>query len=143
MNAGRILALDYGLKRTGIAVTDETCTFSFPLETIPTIELLEWISGYVSRENVAGFVIGQPLCSDNTPAAIEPHISGFIRRLKAKFPDITVARVDERYTSKMAFDTILAGGVPKMKRRDKSLVDKISASIILQTYIDSLQINKK
>lgn len=137
MSTGRILALDYGLKRTGIAVSDETRVFSFPLETVNTIQLLDWIVSYMSRENVTQFVVGQPLCADNTPAAIESHIAGFIGRLKAKFPDINIVRVDERYTSKMAFDTILAGGVPKMKRRDKTLVDKISASIILQTYMDS------
>ncbi len=139
MEKGKILALDYGLKRTGIAVSDETCTFSFPLETVNTVNLLQWIENYISSENVTSIVIGQVKHADNTPSGIEPHIQGFIRRLKARLPDIPFERVDERYTSKMAFDTILAGGVPKMKRRDKSLVDKISASIILQSYIDSLQ----
>jgi putative holliday junction resolvase len=142
MEPGRILAFDYGTKRTGVAVSDESRTFSFPLETVATQKLSEWISKYLTSEQVCTFVVGEPLHSDNTPASIEPHIRGFIKKLSAQWPHIQVVRMDERYTSKMAFDAILAGGVPKMKRRDKSLIDKISASIILQSYIDSLQIKK-
>jgi putative holliday junction resolvase len=139
---GRIMAFDYGLKRTGIAVSDETRVFSFPLVTVETPKLMEWLVTYAGKETVSQFVVGLPLHADQTPAAIEPHIAGFVTRLKKSFPSIPVDRMDERYTSKMAFDTILAAGVPKMKRRNKSLIDKISASIILQSYIDSLKNNE-
>ena len=139
---GRIMAFDYGLKRTGIAVSDESQIFSFPLETVETVKLADWLAKYMLNEDVVHFVVGQPLHADQTPAAIEPHIAGFISRLKKQYPQITVSRIDERYTSKMAFETILAGGVPRMKRRDKTLVDKISASIILQSYIDIIQNQK-
>lgn len=142
MTSGRILAFDYGTKRTGIAVSDETRTFSFPLETVSTSELMTWISKYVQTEQVTQFVVGLPVRADNSPAAIEPHITGFVRQLGKLYSGIPVARIDERYTSKMAADTILSGGVPKMKRRDKTLVDKISASIILQSFIDSLKNSK-
>ena len=139
MTTGRVMAFDYGMKRTGIAVSDETRTFSFPLETVETQKIMDWLSVYMSKENVTQFVVGQVVCADNTPSAIEPHIIGFIRRLQKAYNEVPVSRVDERYTSKMAFNTILQAGVPKMKRRDKSLVDKVSASIILQSFIDSQQ----
>jgi putative holliday junction resolvase len=142
MNTGRIMALDYGIKRTGIAVSDETRTFSFPVETVATTELMNWLQHYMNKETVTQFVIGQPLHADNTPAQIEPHIRGFVRKLIKAWPHIPVARIDERYTSKMAAETILLGGVPKMKRRNKALVDKISASIILQSFIDSTPAEK-
>jgi len=142
MTTGRVMAFDYGMKRTGIAVSDETRTFSFPLETVETLKLMDWMTEYMKKENVTQFVVGQVVCADNTPSDIEPHILGFIRRLQKAYQGIPVARIDERNTSKMAFDTILKGGVPKMKRRDKSLVDKISASIILQSFIDSQQNQK-
>ena len=142
METGRIMAFDYGTKRTGIAVSDKTCTFSFPLETVATPLLTEWITKYLAQEEVSVFVVGEPLRADDSPATLETHIRGFIKKLSKQWPNILVARMDERYTSKMAFETILAGGVPKMKRRDKSLIDKISASIILQSDIDSIQNNK-
>jgi putative holliday junction resolvase len=142
MTAGRVMAFDYGMKRTGIAVSDETRTFSFPLETVETLKLMNWLAEYMNKENVSHFVVGQVICADNTPSAIEPHILGFIRRLQKAYPVVPIARIDERYTSKMAFDTILQSGVSKMKRRDKSLIDKVSASIILQSFIDSQQNQK-
>ncbi len=137
MTAGRIMAFDYGLKRTGIAVSDEARIFSFPVETVSTPELIGWISAYAEKEKLSLFVVGKPVKADNSPSDIEPHIKGFIRRLLKSFPDIPVERIDERYTSVIATETILSGGVPKMKRRDKSLVDKISASLILQSFLDS------
>jgi len=97
---------------------------------------MNWLSDYLKNETVSLFVVGQPICRDETPAAIEPHISGFVSRLKKQYPQISIERHDERYTSKMAMDSILMGGVPKMKRRDKSLVDKISAAIILQSFFE-------
>jgi putative Holliday junction resolvase len=131
------MALDYGLKRTGIAVSDINTTFAFPLTTVPTSELFSFILAYLEKEDVGCFVIGLPLHADDTPAAIEPHISGFIKRLTKTFPHIPVERYDERYTSKMAFQAMLNGGVPQKKRRNKELLDKISATIILQNYLEN------
>lgn len=132
-----MLALDYGTKRTGIAVSDESGVFAFPVTTVPTHQLLDWMKEYISKENVTQLIIGQPMHADDSPAALESHISGFIKKVLVAFPLIPIARHDERYTSKMAFEAILAGGVPKKKRQDKSLIDKVSATIILQSYIES------
>lgn len=139
MDKGRIIAFDFGLKRTGIAVTDEEQNFAFPIDTLSTLDLLQWIKDYVHKENVVCFVFGLPLHADDTPADIEPHILGFIKKVKKQFPSIQIERHDERYTSKMALDAIIKGGVPKMKRRNKSLIDKISATIILQSYLQYKQ----
>ena len=137
MSKGRILTFDFGLKRTGVAVSDEEQNFAFPLDTISTNNLLNWINDYMDKENVVCFVFGQPMHADDTPADIEPHILGLIKKIRKQYPQILIERQDERYTSKMAFDAILKGGVPKMKRRNKALIDKVSATIILQSYLQS------
>jgi len=132
----RIIALDYGLKRTGIAVSDINSTFAFPLTTVSTSKLLDFISEYVEKEEVKCFVIGLPLHADDTPAAIEPHIKGFIKKLSKAYPHISIERYDERYTSKLAFQSMIDGNLPQKKRRNKELLDKISATIILQNYLE-------
>ncbi len=134
MKTGRIMAFDYGLKRTGIAVSDLSQVLSFPLETVSTEKLIEWLENYIKNEKVSQFVIGLPVYNKNI-TGIESHIKGFIKRLKKKFPDIPTDRYDERFTSKIAREAIISSNIPKMKRRNKALTDKISASIILQSYI--------
>lgn len=139
MKEGRILAFDYGIKRTGVAVSDPEKKFSFPLTTVATHQLFQWLEDYMKKNSVCQIVIGLPLHADYTPADIEPHIQGFIRKIKKHYPDIPVARVDERFTSVLAQQTIIQAGVSKRKRQDKSLLDKISAALILQTYLEQLQ----
>lgn len=131
----RILAIDYGEKRCGIAVTDESQIIASGLTTVQTNELLDWIKGYVNQEEVELFLVGEPKRLHGDPSEIEKQIQVFLEKLFEKLPDIPVKRIDERFTSKMAFDTMIASGISKKKRRDKALVDQISATIILQDYL--------
>ncbi len=131
----RILAIDYGEKRCGIAVTDESHIIASGLTTVDTKELLTWLVNYVSKEEVELFVIGEPKRLHGEPSESEKKIQQFLEKLSTKIPNIPVKRVDERFTSKIAFDTMLASGISKKKRRDKALVDQISATIILQDYL--------
>jgi len=134
---GKLLAFDYGSKRTGVAISDETGILAFPLTTVSTSDLFEWIEEFLKKETIKNFIVGLPLRADETPASIEAQIKGFVRKLRQTYPNIPVKRHDERYTSKLAFDAMLQAGVPMKKRRDKALLDKISATIILQSYIES------
>ncbi len=134
----RILALDYGTKRTGIAVTDELQIIASGLTTVATPDLLTFLEGYFSKENVELILIGLPKKLDNTPSESEKFITPFIQKLKKKFPNIPLKRIDERFTSKMAFQTMIDSGLSKKKRRNKALVDEISATIILQSYLHYL-----
>ncbi len=133
---GRILALDYGVKRTGVAVTDELQLIASGLTTVPTQELLSFLQSYMEKETVDLLIIGEPKQMDNSPSESEKHIAGFIEKLVKQMPDIKIERVDERFTSKMAMQSMITGGVKKGKRRDKALVDKISATLILQSYLN-------
>lgn len=139
---GKLLAFDYGSKRTGVAVSDEVGILAFPLTTVSTPDLFQWIEDYLKIEKIQYFIVGLPLRADETPANIETQIKGFIRKLRQTYPNIPVKRHDERYTSQLAFDAMIQAGVPMKKRRDKALLDKISATIILQSYIES-KFNKK
>ena len=132
----RILALDYGKVRTGIAVTDELQLIASALTTVETKELIPFLEKYLKEENVERFVVGQPKQMDNTPSESEELIQEFLKKLMAIFPTIPVERQDERFTSKIAFRSILDSGVKKKKRRDKALVDEISATLILQAYLN-------
>jgi putative Holliday junction resolvase len=132
---GRILAIDYGSKRTGIAVTDEMQIIASGLTTVSTKNLLEFLISYTSSEKVDLIVIGLPKQMNNELSESEPLILKFIKILNNKFPNMPVERVDERFTSKMAFQTMIASGINKNKRKNKSLVDEISATIILQSYL--------
>ena len=134
---GKILAIDYGKKRTGIAVTDDLQIIASGLTTVPTKELLSFLSDYTSKESVETFVIGQPKQMNNTDSESEALILPFINKLKNKFPGIPIVREDERFTSKMAFQTMIDSGMSKKKRQDKALVDEISATIILQSFLYS------
>jgi len=133
---GRILGIDYGRKRVGLAVTDPLKIFASPLETVSTHDLDRFIEEYLTTEEIDAFVIGFPVQMNNKPSESVKYVDPFIRKLKKKFPDKKVWLVDERFTSQMAFRTMIDGGVKKDKRKDKSMVDKISASIILQSFLD-------
>ncbi|ASO06777.1 Holliday junction resolvase RuvX [Arenibacter algicola] len=133
---GRIVALDYGRVRTGIAVTDELQIIASGLTTVDTKELLNFLRKYVQEEKVEKFVIGEPKQMNNLPSESEELIKPFLRTLEGVFPKIPVERQDERFTSKMAFQTMIDSGLNKKQRRDKALVDEISATIILQAYLN-------
>ena len=131
----QIMAMDYGEKRTGIAVTDDLQIIASGLTTVSTDSLMEFLESYLKKEKVELFLIGEPKQRDNKPSEIESQIRPFIRKLSSRFPEIPIERVDERFTSKMAFQSMIDSGMRKGKRRDKALVDEISATIILQSYL--------
>jgi putative Holliday junction resolvase len=131
------MAIDYGQKRIGLAVTDENQIIATGLDTVHVKDIHNYIKDYVRREAVECFVVGLPLQMDDTPSESEQYIKPFIAWLHNTFPDIPVERVDERYTSQMAFQAMIDGGAKKKTRRKKSLIDKISATIILQSYLES------
>ena len=139
MSGGRILALDYGSKRTGIAVTDELQLIASGLKTVPTQDLMETLDAYVSQEKVQTIVVGEPKRMDATPSAIMDEINTLIRHLEKTFPDVSIEKQDERFTSKMAAQSLVASGVKKKKRQDKALVDEVSATLILQAYLDRIK----
>ncbi|KOY53047.1 Holliday junction resolvase RuvX [Polaribacter dokdonensis] len=132
---GRILALDFGKVRTGIAVTDELQIIASGLKTVATNELLTFLKTYLQKENVELILLGKPKQMDNTDSESEVLIQPFLERLEKNFPKIPIKRVDERFTSKMAFQTMIDSGLKKKQRRNKALVDEISATIILQSYL--------
>ncbi len=131
---GRILALDYGTKRTGIAVTDELRIIASGLTTVPTEELMSFLENYFQKEIVDLVLVGEPKQKDGTHSDVEENIKEFLTAFTNKFPAMEVQRVDERYSSKQAFQSMIDGGLKK-KRRDKALLDEISATIILQEYL--------
>lgn len=134
---GRILAIDFGIKRTGIAVTDEMQIIASGLTTVDTKTLLSFLKDYVDTENVEKFVVGLPKQMDNTASESEVDIQKFLLKLEKSLPQISVERVDERFTSKMAFQTMIDSGLKKKQRQNKALVDEISATLILQSYLAS------
>lgn len=136
---GRILAFDYGKKKTGIAVTDPLKIIANGLDTIPSAKIYEFLKDYLAREDVEAFVVGYATRNSGEDSESMKYIRPFVRSLKNKYPHIPVYMVDERYTSKMAFQTMIDAGLSKKKRRDKWLIDKISATIILQTFLEENQ----
>ena len=132
---GRILAIDYGTKRTGIAVTDELQLIASGLTTVATPTLFPFLKDYFSSEKVELVLIGEPKQKDGTPSAVEEHILKFLKEFSTQFPNILTKRVDERYSSKRAFQTMIDSGLKKKQRQNKALVDEISATIILQDYL--------
>ncbi|SEQ50422.1 putative holliday junction resolvase [Hyunsoonleella jejuensis] len=133
----RILAIDYGKARTGIAVTDELQIIASGLTTVSTKELIPFLKEYLSKENVELFLVGEPKQMDNSPSESEALIIPFLKKLSETFPKVPIARVDERFTSKMAFQTMIDSGLKKRQRKNKALVDEISATLILQSYLYS------
>ncbi|RCW92221.1 Holliday junction resolvase RuvX [Winogradskyella arenosi] len=135
---GRILAIDYGTKRTGLAVTDEMKIIASGLTTVETKALLAYIKTYLASENVETIVVGLPKQMDNTASESEVYIQKFLKELVKLAPEMPIVRVDERFTSKMAFQTMIDSGLKKKQRKNKALVDEISATLILQSYLSSL-----
>lgn len=133
----RILAIDYGTKRTGIAVTDPEQIIATALQTVPTKDLMAFLMDYILKENVECIVIGDPKQMDNSPSSVSEMVKNFARKMARLFPGIPIEHVDERFTSKMAFQSMLDTGLKKKDRRDKSRLDKISATIILQGFMES------
>ena len=134
----RVLALDYGRKRTGIAVTDELQLIASGLTTVSTFELLAFLKTYTKAEKVGTFIVGEPRQMDNSPSESEAFIAPFLIKLRKEFPDIPIVRQDERFTSKMAVQSMIEGGMKKKQRKNKALVDEISATIILQAYLNTI-----
>jgi len=134
---GRILAIDYGTKRTGLAVTDELRIIASGLTTVDTKDLISYLKDYVKSESVDVFVVGQPKQMNNTASESEVFIQKFLKQLTKEIPNIPFDRVDERFTSKMAFQTMIDSGLKKKQRQNKALVDEISATLILQSYLAS------
>jgi len=132
---GRILAIDYGTKRTGIAITDELQLIASGLTTVSTNELIPFLRQYFIEEKVELVLVGEPKQKDGTPSDVEEFIQKFLKKFSSVFPTLEVKRVDERYTSKMAFQTMIDSGLKKKQRRNKALLDEISATIILQEYL--------
>lgn len=132
----RIIGIDYGKKRIGLAVSDPLGIFASPLDTVPPAKIIEYLKKYAEKEGISRFVIGYPMNLDNTPAEAARFVDEFLRRLAKNFPDIPVEREDERFTSVLAHKAMIDGGMKKSDRRDKAVVDKISAAIILQTWLD-------
>jgi len=135
---GRVLAIDYGKKRTGVAVTDPLRIIATALDTISTPELLGFLKTYLQKEAVDEFVVGMPKTLSNEDSETAPLVRQFVESLKKNFPDKPVHLADERFTSSMAKRTMLDGGMKKKDRQVKGNVDKISATIILQSFLDSI-----
>ena len=133
---GRILAFDYGTKRTGIAVTDPLQLIASGLKTVETSEILTFLKAYCKDEEVVLFVVGLPRQMNNLPSESEQFIKLFIRNLKRTFPEIPIKREDERFTSKMALQSMIDSGIKKKQRQNKAMVDEISATLILQSYLN-------
>ncbi len=137
----RIIALDYGTKRTGVAVSDLTRTIAGALDTVPTASLKEWLRSYMAANEVDTIVIGLPTQMNGQPSETAPHVKGLAAWCAKEFPGVGIVLHDERFTSKLAHRAMLDGGLKKMARRDKALVDRISATIILQSYMETLSYN--
>ena len=135
----RILAIDYGKRRVGVAVTDPLKIICTGLPTVPTKEIFDFIKRYCQEELVEAFVIGESKNLDNSKSQVADDIEQFSRKLGNLFPEIPIHWVDERFTSKMAKQSMLMSGMKKKKRRQKEIVDEISATIILQTYLEIIQ----
>lgn len=140
MKLGRILAIDYGQKRVGFAATDDLRICANGLDTVHVSKAFDFIVEYLSKENVDIIVIGEPKTMKFEASDSSRYIEPFVNRLKKAFPDLKIDRYDERFTSKMAFQTMIEAGLSKKQRTNKELVDKISATIILQSYMQQIEI---
>jgi putative holliday junction resolvase len=133
----RLLAIDYGGKRTGIAITDEMQIIASGLTTVETKDLFPFLKEYFSKEKVSKVIVGEPKRLNNEPSEIAAKIDEFVVKFKQLYPEIEVIRMDERFTSKMAFQTMIDSGLKKKQRQNKALVDEIAATILLQDYLNS------
>ncbi|MDD2634844.1 MAG: Holliday junction resolvase RuvX [Bacteroidales bacterium] len=137
----RYLALDIGRKKTGIAVTDTSRIIASALTTVPTFELEQYLKDYFTKNEVEKIIVGMPVQMNNTASESVKYIEPVLNRLKKVFKNMTFIEVDERFTSKMAFQTMIDVGIKKEKRKDKTTVDKISATIILQSFLEKEKYN--
>ena len=133
---GSLVGIDFGKKRTGLACTDPLKIIASGLKNLPTPEVIPFLKKYCETEQVDIFVLGKPLQKDGAPSEVEVHILKFIKKLQNHFPEMTIERYDERYTSKMAVQSMIDGGLKKKKRADKGMIDQVSATLILQSYLD-------
>lgn len=140
---GRYLALDYGTKRTGIAVSDTLKIIANGLTTVPTHTLLDYLKTYLQKEDVERIIVGLPKQMNNEYSENMRHIRPFVKKLQSLYPDMQIEYYDERFTSALAHKTMLDAGLKKTDRQNKSLVDEISATIILQGYMESLRLQSK
>ena len=136
---GRILAIDYGEKRTGLAVTDPVRIIATALTTVATPTLLQFLKDYCAREQVDIFVVGKAMHMDGRPSESMQYIEPFVEELKKMFPEKEVVRIDERFTSKIAFQTMIDSGLKKKDRRNKGTIDQIAATIMLQDYMRTIK----
>ena len=132
---GRLVAIDFGIQRCGLACTDPEQLIASGLDFRATKEVIPYLIDYCKTETVDTFIVGQPLQKDGSDSAVAKEIKKFVTELQAVFPKHSITRYDERFTSKIAFQTLVESGVSKKKRREKGLVDKISATLILQSYM--------
>jgi putative Holliday junction resolvase len=133
---GKALGIDYGTKRTGIAISDAMQIIASGLTTVPTCALDDFVAEITLKESIEFFVVGDPKNLDGTNTDSTGHMNGFVKRLRKLYPTVLVHKIDERFTSKIAKQSILASGIKKKKRQNKKLIDKVSATIILQNYLD-------
>ncbi len=137
---GRIVAIDYGRKRTGIAVTDNLHIVASALQTLPSHTVIDFLKNYIKHESIDCFVVGEPRTMNNQASESVVYITPFIKELKNFFPAIPVERIDERFTSKMASQAMLQAGLKKKDRQNKALVDRVSAVIILQSWLEMTKV---
>lgn len=133
---GRILSIDYGRKRVGIAVTDPLQMIATGLTTVPAHNVIDFLTEYVQKEQVDLFVIGEPKTVRNEASESQRYLIPFLNRLKKVFPHMQIVMIDERFTSKMAFQSMIDSGLKKSDRRKKEIIDTVSATIILQSYLE-------
>ena len=132
---GRVLAIDHGRKRTGLAVTDPLRIIASALDTVPTAKVLAYLNAYLAREEVDGFVVGLPMGLDGRPTDATAGVEAFLKQLRKAFPGKWIETVDERFTSSLAKQAVLQSGIGRKARRDKAQLDRISATIILQDWL--------
>ncbi|MCH1437136.1 Holliday junction resolvase RuvX [Flavobacteriales bacterium] len=132
----RLLALDYGTKRVGIAITDELQMIASGLCTVRAHDCMDYLKDYISKESVSAIVLGLPKDLNNQKTDSTPYVKGFAKQLRKAFPELEVHYVDERFTSKMAFQSMIDGGLKKKARQNKALVDEVSATLILQSFME-------
>jgi len=135
----RIMAIDYGTKRVGVAVTDAQQIIANPLDTVHSKDVVEYIASYHQKNPIETLVVGLPKHLDGSINELENHIKLFIKKIKEKLPNLSISRIDERFTSKMAFQSMIDGGLKKQQRANKETIDKVSATIILQSYLQTKQ----
>ena len=139
----RIVGIDYGRKRVGVAVSDPLGIFASALETVHSAKIIDYLKNYSLRERIVGFVVGYPMNTDNTPSEAAADVDVFLKHLAKNFPGIPVSLEDERFTSVLAHRAMIDGGMKKSDRRKKESADRISAAIILQTYLDRREVKRE